>query len=105
MSVQTESTDPVESTDRPRPQSRAGCHHFLIRAQPEASALLRVLELFALRGLVPETVACQRAGDGEDELHIHIAMPGLAPQKAAHLAARMRNIVPVTRVVLEPAER
>ncbi len=96
MSLPSQETDP---STRPRP----GTHHFLIQAQPEPSALSRVMELFALRGLLPIEVTCRHSGGGEGELRIHITTTGLAPEKAAHLAARMRNIVPVTRVVLEPA--
>ncbi|NQV60868.1 MAG: hypothetical protein HQ502_14470 [Alphaproteobacteria bacterium] len=94
MPLQSQETDP---SSRPQP----GTHHFLIQAEPEASVLSRVLELFALRSLLPTEVNCKRAADQDGELHIRIAMPGLPPEKAAHLAARMRNIIPVTRVVLE----
>lgn len=79
-------------------------HHFMIQAQPDPSVLSRVLELFALRCLLPTEVTCKRAAEGDGELQIHITMDSLPPEKAAHLAARMRNIIPVTRVVLEPAE-
>ncbi len=86
------------------PRLQPGTHHFLIQAEPEASVLSRVLELFALRDLLPTEVSCKRSGDdGAGDLHIHIVIAGLPPEKAAHLTARMRNIIPVTRVVLEPA--
>ncbi len=97
MSLQSQETEPS-----PRPQP--GIHHFLIQALPEPSVLSRVLELFALRDLLPSEVTCRCPGGENGELHIHIAMDGLPRQKAAHLAARMRNIIPVSRVVLEPAE-
>jgi acetolactate synthase small subunit len=97
MSLQFQETDP---SSRPQP----GTHHFLIQALPEPSVLSRVLELFALRDLLPNEVTCKSPAGENGELHIHIAMAGLPRQKAAHLAARMRNIVPVSRVVLEPAE-
>lgn len=97
MSLQSHETDP---SSRPQP----GTHSFLIQAQPEPSVLLRVLELFALRGLLPSEVTCKRTGEKNVGLHIHIAIDGLPPQKAAHLAARMRNFIPVSRVVLDPAE-
>jgi acetolactate synthase small subunit len=73
----------------------------MISTAADASALSRVLELFALRGMVPDEVTCKRTG--VDELHIHIAVRDLGENKAANLAARMRNIIPVMRVVLEPA--
>jgi hypothetical protein len=97
MSLQSQET---ESASRPQP----GTHHFLIQAQPDPSVLSRVLELFALRCLLPNDVAYKRTGEGDGELQIHISMENITPEKAAHLAARMRNIIPVNRVVLEPAE-
>lgn len=100
MPQQTEQSGRSDPTARPCPDT----HHFVIQAQPEPSVLSRVLELFALRGLLPDEVSCKRVSDGEDSLHLRIAVDGLPPQQAAHLAARMRNIITVTRVVLEPAE-
>jgi acetolactate synthase small subunit len=97
MSLQSQET---ESSSR----SQLGTHHFLIQAQPDPSVLSRVLELFALRCLLPTEVAYKRTGEGDGELQIHISVENITPEKAAHLATRMRNIIPVTRVVLGPAE-
>lgn len=109
MSVQYEKTS-NQSPD-PAPPSHlaaAETHHFQIQCEPEASALSRVLELFALRDMIPGEVICKHMHDGDGgaggSLHIHIAIAHIPPHQAANIAARIRNIIPVTRVVLEPAE-
>ncbi len=94
MSTQTERAEP---SDRPD----TGTYHFMIHAEAEASTLSRVLELFAQRDLIPDEVTCKRTNG--DELHIHIAIAGLPANKVANLADRVRNIIPVMRVVSEPA--
>ncbi|MFP6771823.1 MAG: hypothetical protein VCE74_05740 [Alphaproteobacteria bacterium] len=106
MPSQSEQSNPVphsvpQSVLCPVPRPAGAVHHFMISAAADASTLARVVELFALRGLVPDEVSCKRTDD--DGYHIHIAIPDLAEAKAANLAARMRNIVPVMGVVLEPA--
>ncbi|MDP6872928.1 MAG: hypothetical protein QF521_05325 [Alphaproteobacteria bacterium] len=106
MSVQCEETNDQSSDAAPR--SAAEIHYFQIQSEPEASALSRVLELFALRDMIPGEVTCKHMHDGDagrgGSLHIHIAIADMPPHQAANIAARMRNIIPVTRVVLEPAE-
>ncbi len=107
MPIQSDNGQFEEVNDQPShpaPQTAAGTHYFQIQSQAEASALPRVLELFALRDLIPAEVSCKHHRDGEDSLHIHIAIAHMPPHQAANIAARLRNIIPVTRVVLEPAE-
>ncbi|MBT3534053.1 MAG: hypothetical protein HN478_09245 [Rhodospirillaceae bacterium] len=98
MTTQTERSEPQNG---PSTQAGQNIHRFMIHAEAEASTLSRVIELFALRDLIPDEVSCKRAGD--DGLHIHIAITGVPENQAANLADRMRNIIPVMRVVLEPA--
>ena len=103
MSTQfDEKSDEQPST--PAPRAAAETHYFQIQSEAEASALSRVLELFALRDLIPNEVICKRIPDGDGSLHIHIAIDGMPPHQAANVAARLRNIIPIPRVVLEPAE-
>ncbi|MDE0941690.1 MAG: hypothetical protein OSB58_04540 [Alphaproteobacteria bacterium] len=97
----TARTDPPAPSD-PSPHAGTATHHFQIQAAADPSAFSRVMELFALRCLLPTDISCKQVGP--DDLHIHIAINDLCPKVAANLAARMRNIIPVTRVVLEPAE-
>ena len=104
MSARTETSQTTEQTD-PSAFPEAASRYFQIQTVADPSALSRVMELFAQRSLLPVEVSCKHVchADGDD-LHIHIAINDLCPNIAANLAARMRNIVPVTRVVLEPAE-
>ena len=69
---------------------------FSVRAAAEPQAMPRLLELFALRSLVPDRWQAERKGA---ELQIDIEVPDLDPAQAQHLAARMRQIVPVRRVL------
>jgi hypothetical protein len=56
----------------------------------------RVLELFAKRGLVPSRFDAAVAGD---DLAIDVQCGGLEPGTAAHIAACLRNVVHVERVL------
>ncbi len=73
---------------------------FTIRATAEAQVMPRVLELFALRGLVPSRFHGRVMADGR--LQIDIAVGGLDAGQATHLAARLRNIILVESVLLRP---
>ncbi|MBI3454117.1 MAG: hypothetical protein HY057_15025 [Rhodospirillales bacterium] len=71
---------------------------FSVFAAPEASVMSRVLELFAKRGLVPLRFdGAVSAGGGE--LAIDVQVRGLEATTAEHIAATMRNIVHVERVL------
>lgn len=69
---------------------------FSVFAAPEASVMPRVLELFAKRGLVP--VRFDAAVSGAD-LSIDVQVDGLESETAAHIAACLRNVVHVERVL------
>ena len=75
--------------------------HYSLRAYREPSVLSRVIEMFALRDLIPHQVDCREVAAEEAELQIDVAVRGLDPMHARHLADRMRNIVPVRQVALE----
>lgn len=98
MSTRAERAEP---SPRPGTRPNTGAYHFMIQAEADASTLSRVLEIFAQRDLIPDEVTCKRTNG--DELHIHMAISRLPADKAANLADRIRNIIPVMRVVLEPA--
>jgi len=93
MSVTATSLQPAA----PRPAVATA--RFRLRALSDPSALPRVLELFALRNLVPESVRCERHENGE-ELRIDVEVGGLGEQEAAHLARRFRTFPVVTGVLL-----
>lgn len=79
----------------------APCYHFAVTSAREPSVLLRVLELFAMRDLIPAKVRCQHTDGPEPGLRIEVSVAGLERQQAEHLALRMRNIAPVTNVMLD----
>ncbi|WP_343615183.1 hypothetical protein [Novosphingobium sp.] len=65
---------------------------FQIRAEAEAAALVRLLDPFAQRGLVPAAV---RAICVDDDLEIVIDMPLLDEAVATQICARMGNMIAV----------
>jgi len=79
------------------PESRSTTIYcFSVFAAPEASVMPRVLELFAKRGLVPTRFHGSVAGS---DLSIDVQVGGLAEDTANHIAACLRNIVHVERVL------
>ena len=79
--------------------SRSSHTHFVryaVRAVRDPAALLRVLELFALRNLVPETVDCRANDDGC--LDIVLEVPGLKAHDAGVLERKLGQLV-VTETV------
>jgi hypothetical protein len=73
---------------------------FHIRAQAEPASLVRLLDPFAQRGLMPMAVRAQQSGE---ELEVMIDLPGLDEGVAANLCARMVNMV-TTRSALAVSE-
>jgi len=74
---------------------------FTVRAAAEPQAVPRLIELFALRSLLPRRWAAEVRGA---ELDVRIEVPDLDPGQAQHLAQRMRQMVLVRRVMLEGRE-
>ena len=71
---------------------------FALSARPEPGLLLRVLEPFAKRGLVPSR--CHAVcGAGGDELVIDLQIAGLEPVLVELIAASLRQIVGVESVL------
>ena len=98
--LSAERNTPAEQLTKPSdPEPRLDqAFHYHLRALREPSVLPRVLEMFALRDLIPHHVACWE-DDGGLVVDVHVR--GLETQHARHLAQRMRNIVPVSQVALE----
>lgn len=84
--------------------SRANSHcqvRYQLSAEAEADVLCRVLNHFALQSLVPQQVAVlQRDG----QLHIEVALDGLSWHRAGVIAEKLRNLISVESVTLEPIE-
>jgi hypothetical protein len=79
----------------------APSYHFVITAEIEPSVLMRVLELFALRNIVPSRVESHLVEDSEAGLRIAVSATGIEQAEAENLALRMRNIMPVSQVMLD----
>ncbi len=88
--------DPTRRDAAPGP---APAFHFSVRAVADPSVLSRVVEQFALRGLVPVSVQARRRGP--DQLQIELVVAGLGDQEADHVAALMRCFPTVTGVMLQ----
>lgn len=73
---------------------------FSVFAAPEPGVIPRVLELFAKRGLVPTRFHGDRIGDGSDGLVIDVHAAGLDADAAEHVAACLRRLVDVERVLV-----
>lgn len=71
---------------------------FTVRASVEPQIVLRVLNPFAVRELVPDLLRARRLGD---ELVIHIEQSGLDEAGAIYLAEKLRTLIPVRHVDLE----
>ena len=69
---------------------------FSVVAASEPGLMLRVLELFAKRGMVPG-YCCSRVEDDEISIDLHVA--GLDPATTAHIAACFRQIPSVKAVL------
>jgi hypothetical protein len=72
---------------------------FSVFAAPEACVMPRVLEFFAKRGLVPARFHGDVADGAEAGLVIDVHVGDLAPETADHIAACLRELVYVERVL------
>ncbi len=98
MSLSTRSEprpgDPSPGRRRPAPTA---C--FSVQAVADPSVLLRVLELFAKRGLVPARCVSARDEAAGQEMHIDIQVDGMAAETVGHVARALRQIVYVETVL------
>ena len=92
----------AEMPSSSRPALAPASHCFRLRAEREPSVLSRVLEMFTLRDLIPHALTCVQCPQDAGELRIDVEVSGLGAPQAESLAARMRNVVPVISVLLEP---
>ncbi|MDE1168550.1 MAG: hypothetical protein PW845_25020 [Pseudomonas sp.] len=74
--------------------------YFQLVAEAEADCLCRVLNLFALQGLMPQQV---NALQKDDALHIDIQIEGLSWHRAEVIGQKMRNLISVCSVELMQA--
>jgi len=82
--------------------SNAHCRvHYQLLAEAEPDLLCRALNLFALQFLTPQQVNVQRQGEW---LTIGIVMDGLSWHRAGVIAEKLRNLISVCSVELQPAD-
>jgi len=79
--------------------SRSTCWCFSVFAAPEPGVMPRVLELFAKRGLVPARFHADMTG-GAGGLEIDVQVTGLDGAVADHVAACLRGLFDVERVLV-----
>ncbi|MEP9379535.1 hypothetical protein ABLE91_22680 [Aquabacter sp. CN5-332] len=80
--------------------SGATFHHLMVEAEPEANALLRVLEPFVIHDVLPHRVdvaAPDGARDGALRLDLHFCA---SADLAARLEARLATMVTVRHIRL-----
>ena len=75
-------------------------YHFAIRTALDPSSLARVIELFSILSLVPETVQSRRLDGASDELRIDVVVGGISQQKAQHLQVRIGQFPCVHNVLV-----
>jgi acetolactate synthase small subunit len=73
---------------------------FSVSAAREAGVMLRVLELFAKRGLVPASIHAGAGDDGRDSLAVDLQVNDLTEEAAARIAASLCALVSVDRVLV-----
>ncbi|WP_044873118.1 hypothetical protein [Pseudomonas sp. LFM046] len=73
---------------------------FAIVAEADADVLGRLLAFFAQLQLVPRWLEVNRLGD---DLLVQLRQPGLTPHRAQVIAEKMRSLVSVSSVELEPS--
>ena len=74
---------------------------YQLLGEAEPDLLCRVLNCFALQFLTPEQVHVQRR---EDLLSIEIVLDGLSWHRAQVIAEKLRNLISVCSVDLQPAD-
>ncbi|MBK5353544.1 hypothetical protein JFU37_13630 [Pseudomonas sp. TH41] len=82
--------------------SNAHCRaYYQVLAEAEPDLLCRALNLFALQCLTPQQVNVQRM---EDLMSIDIVMDGLSWHRAQLIADKLRNLISVCSVAVQPAD-
>lgn len=83
-------------------QNNVHCRvHYQMTAEAEADVLCRVLNHFALQFLVPQRVTVIQQ---DTTLHIDVELDGLSWHRARVIGDKLRNLISVCSVELEPAE-
>ncbi|MSP52441.1 MAG: hypothetical protein EXQ91_08655 [Alphaproteobacteria bacterium] len=91
---------PANPTADTAPRPDVARYRYSVRTEAQASILAKVIEMFAIRSLVPQRLT-NRLGDvSPAELRIEIEVVGLDPMAAQHLKARIEQFPDVRSVRL-----
>ena len=71
---------------------------FTVHAAADPQVLPRVLEMFALRNVVPRRVLGRTVGQSADTFRIDVETDALTARTADQMAERLRTMVPVKAV-------
>ena len=71
---------------------------FTVHAAADPQLLPRVLEMFALRNVVPRRVVGRTVGQSADTFRIDVETGALTARTADQMAERLRSMVPVEAV-------
>lgn len=72
---------------------------FSVVADATPTSLPRLLDVFALHGLVPDQCYTAFTGDGREELSVDVHLSELNPEQARLLAKRLARVITVSRVI------
>jgi hypothetical protein len=72
---------------------------FSVHAESSPASLPRVVDVLALRGLVPQSCYSRLAGDGQDDLVIDLELDEVTALEAAAIAKRLGRVVTVRQVL------
>lgn len=72
---------------------------FSVHAECEPSTLPRVVEVFALHGLVPQSCYSRQVGPETDELIVDLQLDEVTGDQAAAIAKRLGRVVTVRGVL------
>lgn len=89
---------------RPDVWSASNTHiraHYQILAEAEPDLLCRVLNLFAMQYLIPQQVSVLQQ---DQMLMIDVQLDGLSAHRAQVIGEKMRNLIHICSVALEPHE-
>lgn len=75
--------------------------HYQVLAEAEPDLLCRVLNLFAMQYLIPQQVSVLQQ---DQMLMIEVQLDGLSWHRAQVIGEKMRNLINVCSVTLEPVE-
>jgi acetolactate synthase regulatory subunit len=93
-------TAPDKTTAEPAPGAAPARNRYSVKAFAQPSILAKVLEVFAIRSLVPVRVSSRMSELAPGELRIEVEVGGLEPVAAQHLRARIEQFPDVRSVRL-----